>query len=108
MIDKQSEKQVLSILLMRFEVKPARGIQVAQEWLKQHPQSNWQTLLTLLKDNRLNLVDGSLKETSKSTDSTQPKMVRKYRGVEIPVDPSTNQTSNQSPGKTRQYRGVKY
>ncbi|MGK7931376.1 MAG: DNA repair protein [Microcystaceae cyanobacterium] len=104
------QHNVLTILLMRFDVEPSEGIKIAQRWLKDHSQENWGTILRLLKSNNLTLVDRELKPVTKSLGTEQPKTVHKYRGVEIPTQSPqvTNQQNNQSPGKKRRYRGVEY
>ena len=95
---------------MRFDVNPSEGIKIVDNWLKEHSQENWGTILRLLKSNNLTLVDRELKPITKSLNSEQPKTVHKYRGVEIPTQPTkvTTQKNNQLPEKKRRYRGVEY
>lgn len=102
------EQKVLSILLMRFDVKPRNGIKMAKEWLTKHPNDNWTTLLSFLKDERVIVADGVLKDVAKSNESNQQKKVRKYRGVEMPANSAKQQQHNQSSATKRQYRGIKY
>lgn len=92
---------------MRFEVQPSEGIQIGKEWLKEHPQSNWGTILRLLKNNQLRVVNKCLKLIDPPSEPSQPKIVHKYRGVEIQPKPTSN-IKEQNSEKKRQYRGVKY
>ncbi|MDJ0728793.1 MAG: DNA repair protein [Crocosphaera sp.] len=104
------QHNVLSILLMRFDVEPSEGIKIAQKWLQEHSQENWGTILRLLKSNNLTLVNRELKPVTKFLSSDQPKIVHKYRGVEILTQSTkvTAKQSNQLPDKKRRYRGVEY
>lgn len=92
---------------MRFAVQPSKGIQMGEQWLEEHPQSNWATILRLLKSNELTVTNKSLELISKPSEPTQPKTLRKYRGVEIP-EKQTSTIKGQNSGKKRRYRGVEY
>lgn len=95
---------------MRFDLNPSEGIKIAEKWLNEHSQDNWGTILRLLKSNKLTLVNKELKAVTNSPSSEQPKIVHKYRGVEIPTQPTKaiSQQNNQLPEKKRRYRGVEY
>ena len=103
----QHQNNVLTILLMRFAVQPSEGIKIGEQWLEEHPQSNWGTILRLLKNNELTIVDKSLKLISKPSQPSNAKILRKYRGVEIPAKPSST-IKEQKSEKKRRYRGVEY
>ncbi|MGK7957962.1 MAG: DNA repair protein [Crocosphaera sp.] len=109
MINSQ-QHSVLTILLMRFDVNPSEGIKISEQWLKEHSQENWGTILRLLKSNNLTLVDGELKPVTKSPTSEQPKTVHKYRGVNLstPLTNVSRKNNNQLSDKKRRYRGVEY
>lgn len=106
-----NEKRVIYILLMRFAIEPHQGTIMAQAWLQEHPQSDWETLLTLLKDNRLVPIEGVLKHISTSNQANKPKPIRKYRGIEIPTNTVNPREQSQSKPPSKQklkYRGLKY
>ncbi|MDJ0662278.1 MAG: DNA repair protein [Crocosphaera sp.] len=106
----QHQHNVLTILLMRFEVQPSEGIKIGKQWLEEHPQSNWGTILRLLKNNQLQVVEKSLKLIEPSAQTSPSKIVHKYRGVEIQPKPTSTikDIKEQNSDKKRQYRGVKY
>ncbi|MDJ0508812.1 MAG: DNA repair protein [Crocosphaera sp.] len=103
----QHQQNVLTILLMRFSVRPSEGIKMGEQWLNEHPQSNWATIVRLLKNNELTIVERSLKFISKPSKPNKSKILRKYRGVEMPAKP-TPTIKEQSSEKKRRYRGVEY
>ena len=103
----QHQQNVLTILLMRFAVQPSEGIKMGEKWLEEHPQSNWGTILRLLKNNELIIVQKSFKLVPKPSKPNKPKILRKYRGVEMPAK-ETSKIKEQSSGKKRRYRGVEY
>jgi hypothetical protein len=102
-----SKEKVLSILLMRYKIQPAKGYLLSEEWFKQHPQTNWETLENFLKQDKVIVVKGMLKE-SQPKNPDQSKSVRKYRGAEIVSETPQNPSDDDSLGKERRYRGAKY
>ena len=103
----QHQHNVLTILLMRFAVQPSEGIKMGEQWLEEHPQSNWTTVLRLLKNNELSIVENSLKVICKPSKPSTSKISRKYRGIEMQTKP-TSTIKEQNSGKKRRYRGVEY
>lgn len=57
-----SKEQVFAIMLMRFNMSPAKATLIIQTWFKQHPAENWETLKNLLSNNQVILHDGRLIE----------------------------------------------
>jgi hypothetical protein len=103
-----SKDKVAAILLMRFQILPATGIAIAQEWLKQNPESNWEKLEELLKQAQVILEKRVLKNVSSNERSHASKLIRKYRGVEITTDSLPAVALKHSSKKQLCYRGVKY
>jgi len=103
-----SKEKVLSIMLMRYKIQPAKGFLLAEEWFKQHPETNWETLENSLKQDKVIVVEGILKEVSQPNKSDPSQSVRKYRGAEIVSETSQKPSDDNSSRKDRRYRGAKY
>jgi len=55
-----SKEQVFAIMLMRFNLSPAKATLMIQTWFKQHPAENWETLKNLLSNNQVIVHEGIL------------------------------------------------
>jgi hypothetical protein len=102
-----SKDRVAAILLMRFQILPATGIAIAQEWLTQNPESNWEKLEELLKQAQVILDKRVLKNVTSNERSPSSKFIRKYRGLEINQE-SVPLINVERPKRQLCYRGVKY
>lgn len=103
-----SKEKVLAILLMRFNLKPSKGISIVQKWFTEHPTATWETLENLFNQNQVTFVEGTLRNVSPSVTSETP--TNKYRGAEYSklLEPWQRFQENSSWAVNRQYRGVKY
>lgn len=58
----EQERQVLSLLMMRFELNPYSAITVAKKWFKTNPEGKWSDLLLMLQQGKIIYKKGILKE----------------------------------------------
>ncbi len=49
----KEQKEVLSILMMRFGLNPYRAIPLVKDWFNRHPHKSWQDLKQYLVDNEI-------------------------------------------------------
>ncbi|NES18770.1 MAG: hypothetical protein F6K41_07525 [Symploca sp. SIO3E6] len=54
------KEKVFAIMLMRFNLSPAKATLIIETWFKQHPGENWETLKNLLSNNQFIVYKGVL------------------------------------------------
>ncbi|ACK72899.1 hypothetical protein PCC7424_4536 [Gloeothece citriformis PCC 7424] len=102
-----NQQAVFCIFLMRFNLQPLEAIKIVTQWFEEHPSDNWGTLKSLLKEDKITLISGKLKEVSQQNSSEYSEPVKKYRGVELPGVNFEATPITQTPKKLR-YRGQEY
>lgn len=60
----EQQKQVLSILMMRFGLNPYRAIPVAKRWLEKNSDRNWSDLAEMLAEGKITFKKEQLKEVN--------------------------------------------
>lgn len=58
----EREKEVLSILMMRFGLNPYVAIPAAKRWLEKNRDKNWADLEEMLREGKLTFKKGKIKE----------------------------------------------
>lgn len=58
----EQQKQVLSILMMRFGLNPYKAIPVAKRWLEKNQAKNWSDLNQMLQQGKITYKKGKLQE----------------------------------------------
>ena len=58
--NQKSEERVLALLLMRFKISPPDSFSLTQKWLKAHPEADWLTLESSLKNQLIRVENGEL------------------------------------------------
>lgn len=61
-INNNIQQKVLALLLMRFNVSPAKSLDISKRWLNNHPNSTWEDLYNSVNNNlitvkNLELID---------------------------------------------------
>lgn len=74
-----AKQKILALLLMRFKVSTRDSLQMSEDWLKAHPDSNWEILESSLKNNLVRLGDNKLVDIY---DEKIRKVVNDLRGKE--------------------------
>lgn len=55
-----TKQKVFALLLMRFKVSTRNSFPMSEEWLQNHPDSNWLILESCLKNNLVRLENNKL------------------------------------------------
>lgn len=61
-VQKQQEKLVISILMMRFELNPDRAIPIVKKWLRENPFYTWSDLTLMLQQGKITFKKGILQK----------------------------------------------
>lgn len=46
----QNKEKIIRLLLMKYLIPPSQSLNMVQEWINQHPQDSWPTLLRSLQN----------------------------------------------------------
>jgi two-component system, chemotaxis family, response regulator PixG len=61
-----TKEEILAIFLMRYKLQPSYSLPLVDNWLRENPQENCETLKALLKQDKILVSGGLLQQVSQS------------------------------------------
>ncbi|BAQ64687.1 hypothetical protein GM3709_1452 [Geminocystis sp. NIES-3709] len=78
-----AKQKVFALLLMRFKLSTIDSFEITKDWLKNHPDNDWNTLESCLKNNLMRLENNKLVEIYDQRIITLVNDLRGKEGLEI-------------------------
>ena len=78
-----AKQKIFALLLMRFKVATRDSLSISEEWLKNHPDSDWLMLESCLKNNLVRLENNKLVDIYEEKIRKVVNDLRGNEGIEI-------------------------
>jgi hypothetical protein len=75
--------KITTLLLMRYQIPPSKSLNMAQQWINQHPQDSWQTLAKSLQNNLIKPENDQLVDLYSPNIRNLVNQMRAENGIEI-------------------------